>query len=91
MSFWSAVVAIVLIGAIASVLRARYHASAGITEDMMGNQTIAQPQNTAKDEATEREVKELRERVKVLERIATSDRASNQIASEIEALRDKPN
>lgn len=36
----------------------------------------------------EREVADLRERVKVLERIATDDRDTKRLASEIEALRD---
>lgn len=37
-----------------------------------------------------REVEDLRERVKVLERIATDGRTGQELAAEIEALRDKP-
>ena len=40
MNLWTAIVIIVAIGALASVLRSRYNAQHGITEDMMGNQTI---------------------------------------------------
>ena len=37
----------------------------------------------------EQEVEELRERIHVLERIATDDRAPRQLSDEIEKLRDK--
>lgn len=88
MSFWTAVVAIVLIGAIASVLRARYNASAGITEDMMGNQTInPPPRDTEREAEAEREIAALKDRIKVLERIATDP--AHRTAREIEQLRDQ--
>ena len=90
MSFWTAVVIIVLIGAITSVFKARYNAMHGITEDMMGNQTLnARPEV---DEAAQAEIAELKERIKVLERIATDNntldaRERARITAEIEALR----
>ncbi|RDC59429.1 hypothetical protein HME9302_00617 [Alteripontixanthobacter maritimus] len=90
MSFWTAAVIIVAIGAIASIIKARYNAQAGITEDMMGNQTINHRPDAADRqelEAARREVEELRERVKVLERIATD--SSARTAAEIEQLRDR--
>jgi hypothetical protein len=52
----------------------------------MGGETpIAPPTNPA----LEREVEELRERVKVLERIATEDRETKRLSAEIESLREK--
>ena len=54
----------------------------------------ARPQAVADNSRLEREVEELRERVRVLERIATDSnnaeaRESRRIAAEIESLRDK--
>lgn len=95
MGFWTAIVVIVAIGAVASVLRSRYNAQAGITEDYLGNQTLTRgddPERDAREQAAETEIKELKERIAVLERIATDNnsadaRESERIASEIEALR----
>ena len=96
MSFWSAVVLIVLIGAVASVLRSRHNAANGITEDMMGNQTITQRPDPAPqaDEEAQREIAELKERIAVLERIAydknsSTARERERISAEIDALRDQ--
>ena len=86
MSMWSAIVMIVAIGAIASVLRARYKAQNGIIEDWEGNQSVA---DRKPDAAMQRELDELRKRLAVLERIATDDRQTKAIADEIENLRDK--
>ncbi|MBB3032703.1 hypothetical protein [Alteriqipengyuania lutimaris] len=96
MSFWSAIVLIVLIGAAASILRARYNAQAGITEDMMGNQTITHrpdPEPRADPEA-EREIAALKERIAVLERIAYDKNSATaqeraRISAEIDALREE--
>ena len=86
MSFWTAIVVIVAIISVAQVLQARHRARHGITTDMMGNEKpIAPPTNPA----LEREVEELRERVKVLERIATEDRETKLLSAEIESLREK--
>ncbi len=90
MSFWTAIVVIVIVGAIASVFKARYNAQHGITEDMMGNQTLNVRQET--DEAAQAEIAELKERIKVLERIATDNNSTDareraRITAEIEALR----
>lgn len=83
MSFWTAVVFIVAIGAIAGVLRARYRAQAGIIADESGNETYIERSDPEKD----KEIAELRERVKVLERIATDP--ARRTAEEIEKLRDE--
>ena len=95
MNWAAAIVLIVLIGATASILRARYNAQAGITEDMMGNQTIthrpeAEPQA---DEEAQREIAALKERIEVLERIAYDKNSATaqertRISAEIDALRE---
>ena len=86
MSFWTAIVVIVAIIAVAEVLKAKHRARHGITTDMMGNEKpVAPPTHPA----LEREVEELRERVKVLERIATEERETKRLSAEIESLREK--
>ena len=91
MNMWVAIVLMVAIISVAQVLQARHRARHGITTDAMGNEKpLAPPTNPA----LEREVEELRERVKVLERIATDSNStqateSRQIAAEIEALRER--
>ena len=89
MSFWSAMVLIVLIGSIASVIQSRNRARNGITQDWMGNEIPVSREDDSEKLALRREVEELRERVKVLERIAIDGRGARAIADEIESLRDK--
>ena len=68
------------------VQKAKRRAKNGIAVDWMGGERpIAPPTNPA----LEREVAELRERVKVLERIATDGRQTNLLSAEIESLREK--
>jgi uncharacterized coiled-coil DUF342 family protein len=86
MSFWTAIVVIVAIIALAEIIKTKHRARHGITTDAMGNEKpLAPPTNPA----LEREVEQLRERVKVLERIATEDRETKLLSAEIESLRDK--
>lgn len=95
MSSWAivALVAIVIWGIVESI-RAR----AGIITDEDGNQKIAPREDTGSKlelEAARRELADLKERVKVLERIATDGNTSAareqaRIAAEIEALRALP-
>jgi cell division protein FtsB len=95
MNSWAivALVAIVIWGIVETV-RAR----AGIVTDEDGNETIVprgDAGSRAELEATRRELETLRERVKVLERIATDAnngeaREQARIAAEIEALRGIP-
>lgn len=85
MTFWTAIVIITAIIAGTELIKAKHRARAGITVDYKGGEQIAQQQ----DAELRREVEELRERVKVLERIATDDRAAKSIANEIESLRGK--
>ena len=75
------VIGIVLITAIASVLRARY----GVTKDAVGNEVINRPDPEAgrlKDE-----IVQLKERIAVLERLATDDNGARMLDREIEKLR----
>jgi hypothetical protein len=88
MSWPIAVVIIVAIGAIAGVFKARYRAQAGIIADKQGNEKYIE----RTDASAQTEVKELRERIKVLERIATDANTSEsrkikEISDEIESLR----
>ena len=83
MSSWAivAVVAIAVWG-IVQLKKARM----GITTDSAGNET----RQTLEDPKTRQELEELRERVKVLEKITVDGREARAIADEIESLRGKP-
>lgn len=85
MNLWTAIVVIVAIVCMAEVLKARHRARHGITTDENGKENLIRHD----DAALKREVEELRERVKVLERIATEDRETRQLSAEIENLREK--
>lgn len=83
MSFWTAVVLIVLISAVVGVFRSRSGASNEIRHVHDDAEQIA----SARERELENEVESLRERVKVLERIATDP--ARRTAEEIEKLRDE--
>jgi thiamine biosynthesis lipoprotein ApbE len=84
------VVAIVLIVTVGKVLSSRHKAKHGIIEDedMMGNKTqrLIGNQDT---QAMQAEIRTLKERIQVLERIATDNSSANDINRQIEALREK--
>ena len=80
MSMWIAIVAIVAITSGAKVLRSRHVAMARIEAVRSDNTENA---------ALAREVAALNSRVAVLERILTENRSSLNLASEIDALRDR--
>ena len=86
-AIWAiAAVVMVAIVAFTEMQKAKHRARNGIALDWMGGEKpIAPPSNPA----LEREVEELRERVKVLERIATEDRETKLLSAEIESLRKK--
>ena len=94
-SSWAivAIIAILVWGVIQFV-----KASKGITTDQHGNETIAgreDGRSLAEIEAAKHELAELKDRVKVLERIVTDSNTSDareqaRIAAEIEALRALP-
>ena len=84
MGFGTVVLIIVLAGMAFSAWRTKHMAQHGITEDFLGNQSI---QDRGASEEMQRELEELRERVQVLERIATDDRESKRLSAEIDELR----
>lgn len=84
MSFWTAIVVIVLIVSITQVMKSKHNARAGYATDDAGN-PVGNPQRELE---LKREVEELRERIKVLERIATEGGETKRLADEIDKLRD---
>lgn len=95
MSSWATVVVIaIIVWGIVQYAKAR----AGIITDEDGNETLAPRDDggaRAELEQSRRELADLRERIKVLERIATDGntadaRERSRIAAEIEALRALP-
>lgn len=91
MSFWTAAVIIVMIWGIVQVYTRRHDGTLGVTRDEDGNPVFAPPRD---DTASRREIEELRERIKVLERIATDNNTlsaneTRRISQEIDALRDR--
>lgn len=87
MSAWTAIVAIVLIVCITQAIRSRHNAQAGFATDKDGK-PVPTPDN-GEEERLRTEIAELKERVKVLERIATDERQKLGLAEEIELLRDR--
>ena len=85
MNMWTAimVIAIVAIIGLTEIFKAKLRARHGITTDIAGNEKPMVP------DEVRREVEELRERLKVLERIATEDRETKLLSAEIESLREK--
>jgi hypothetical protein len=81
------VVAIIAIITIGKVLSSRYKARHGIIEDVNGNQQrIAADPDSAK---MRDEISMLKERIQVLERIATDGNNASDINRQIEQLRDR--
>jgi hypothetical protein len=94
MSFWSAMVAIVAILAFTASRIARYRAGLGDPPSRRGmvSGSIVEAlsaQSSQREAELQREVEDLRQRIAVLERIASEDRHGKAIAAEIESLRDK--
>ncbi|MFA6219086.1 MAG: hypothetical protein WC692_04835 [Erythrobacter sp.] len=88
MSFWSALVLIVAIVAFTEMVKSRHRTRHGIVRDAAGSETLGDTRDA------QREIEDLRERIKVLERIATDGNAldareTQRISAEIEALRDR--
>ncbi len=78
------VIAIVTIVMIASIIKARYKAMHGIVSDEDGNERLAADPDAAR---LRDEVKGLKERIAVLERLATDEHGPRQLDREIEKLR----
>lgn len=85
MSFWTAAVVIVAIWAFVSIIRSRHNTRLGYGTDEEGN-PIGNPR---REEELRREIADLHERLKVLERIATDDREAKRLSAEIDELRDR--
>ncbi|WP_420605650.1 hypothetical protein [Novosphingopyxis sp.] len=83
---FSMVVAIVLICAIAGVLRARFKAQHGIYEDEKGKDIRF---HDPEADRLRSEVKQLKDRIAVLERVITDERGPRELDREIEKLRDR--
>lgn len=77
MSFGTAIVALFAIACITWLRVQKYRA--------LGS---GRPDRTAREHELEREVEEMRKRIAVLERIATDERRGQDLAREIESLRD---
>ena len=78
MAFWEAIVLIVLIGSVSGVLSSYFKAK----------QHAAPPADPAAGAAQD-EVRQLRERIQVLERVITDNHGSKRLDDEIERLRDR--
>lgn len=87
MSFWTAVVIIVAITAFANIRMAKYRAQGGDSQSAEPARLVP----SQREGELLREVEDLRERVKVLERIATDGRSTAALADEIESLRERKN
>jgi hypothetical protein len=83
-SIGTAIVIIVAIIVIGGVMRSRYSAQQGHATDYHGNSVGS----TQRERELEAELAELRERVHVLERIATEETETKRLSAEIDKLRD---
>lgn len=88
---WEEVVIVAIIAiTIGRVMRSRYRAQNGILEDRKGNSiALAKAPHDPDSDRLKEEVTILKERVAVLEKIATEDRGARDLESEIEKLRDQ--
>lgn len=87
MSFWTAIFLICCIIGAVEMYKARQRGANGIVRDERGNEREIVREN----ESLNREVEELRERIKVLERIATDANtgSAKRLSDDIEKLRDQ--
>ena len=79
MFFWEAIVLIVLIGAVARVLQARYQAQA----------MMPPPADSGEAARAREEVRQLKERIQVLERVITDNHGGSELDRQIARLRDQ--
>ena len=80
------VVAIIIVITIGKVASTHFRAKNGIIEDEAGNEKIAHDPDSGR---LQDEVSYLKERVAVLEKIATDGRGGRELENEIEKLRDQ--
>lgn len=91
MTFWTAAIIIVAIWAFVTIWSRRHDRELGVTRDEDGNPVFAPPP-PADDSAARAEIAELKQRIAVLERIATDNnsldaRERARLTAEIESLR----
>lgn len=80
------VIGIVLIVTIGSIIRAKH----GIRRDRRGNEYfVSNAGNEAETKALQAEIRALKDRIQVLERIATDNNRAVTLDQEIESLRDR--
>ncbi len=84
MGFWEAAIVIVAITAIASIVKTRYRAMNGIVADEDGNERRAVDPDAVR---LREEMKLLKDRIAVLERLATDNNRALDLDREIERLR----
>lgn len=82
MSFFTFMLLIVIAGLGYDLMRQKNRARADRTDEV-------HPFDEARERELQREVEDLRERIKVLERIATDTNDTRALSAEIERLRDK--
>lgn len=84
------VVAIVLIVTIGKVLSSRYKAphSADVDRDLLGD-TMQRLSSNPDTQGMQEEIRSLKERIQVLERIATDNSSANDLNRQIEELRSR--
>jgi thiamine biosynthesis lipoprotein ApbE len=84
------VVAIILIVTIGKIIQTKQKAKHGIVEDkdFMGTKTH-RLLNNAETQQMQDEIRGLKERIQVLERIATNSSSANDLNRQIEELRDR--
>jgi glutamine synthetase adenylyltransferase len=85
MGFWTAIVIIVAVWGIVAIVRARHSIGNENFRETFGGDS----DQSQREAELQREVEELRERIQVLERIATESGDTTRLAAEIEKLRDK--
>jgi len=85
MNFWNAVVIIVAIVAFANIQMAKHRSRSSQGEPRDPARLVSSERETE----LLREIEDLRERVRVLERIATDGRSTAALANEIENLRER--
>ncbi len=90
MSFWTAIILIVLIVSVTQMIKGRRDHRDGLYTDRSGK-LRPRPEGLPREdeERLRAEIAELKERVHVLERIATDERQKLGLAEEIELLRDR--
>ncbi len=84
------VVAIILIITVGKIISAKQKAKHGIVEDedMLGNKTQRLISNSD-TQAMQNEIKALKDRIQVLERIATENNSAHDLNRQIEELRNR--